>query len=184
MRSLSTRLMMVLIAEVALAGPGQAAVRLCSDSLISLPGRGATELAAKKAALDDWFAKAKDAGYAKAIWPMAYRGSRHWRLAQCYLPAPSLPAPSWASGCCNRMKTSSYCCAPRKIKYRGIMGSDPAHQSSQFCCEFHGAGSDPIGANITIVNGFSVYSLRDSNAMWVRTGVEFGLSNYCPSGEA
>ena len=28
-------------------------------------------MAAKKAALDDWFAKAKDAGYAKAIWPMA-----------------------------------------------------------------------------------------------------------------
>ena len=71
MRSPPTRPIVALIAGITITGSGHAAVRICSDSLVSMPGKGATELVAKKAALDDWLAKAKAAGFPAAIWPIA-----------------------------------------------------------------------------------------------------------------
>ncbi len=63
-------LVLTLLAVV-ISTQASAAVRLCSESLAGDTGKGATELIAKKAALKDWFAKAKTAGYADAIWPAA-----------------------------------------------------------------------------------------------------------------
>jgi hypothetical protein len=55
--------------------PASAAVRLCSETLVSAPGHGTSESKAKKAALDDWRLKAKAAGYPHSQWNTAAKKS-------------------------------------------------------------------------------------------------------------
>ncbi len=51
--------------------PIQAAVRICSAPLVSIPARAATEKDAKKLALADWTSKAATAGYPQTHWRIA-----------------------------------------------------------------------------------------------------------------
>lgn len=60
-----------LVAAMWADASAQAAVRNCTARLTSLAAKDATELGAKKKAIDDWMLKAKGAGITNPAWRLA-----------------------------------------------------------------------------------------------------------------
>ena len=60
-----------LLATTCFIVPSEAAVRTCTARLTGVPSRDATELGAKKKAIDDWLLKARGAGIADPSWRLA-----------------------------------------------------------------------------------------------------------------
>lgn len=61
----------LLLAVGGVGDRSEAAVRTCTARLTGIPGRDATELGAKKKAIDDWLLKARGAGIAEPAWRLA-----------------------------------------------------------------------------------------------------------------